>query len=56
MPNATVEYIGEDGISHKMEFTEDIEPKAISNFYEKYIEQHMPIKLGGKRKLDSFDF
>ena len=51
MPNATVEYIGEDGISHKMEFTEDIESKAIANFYEKYIEQHNP-----NPKLESFDF
>ena len=51
MPNATVEYIGEDGIPHKMEFTEDIEPRAITNFFEKYLERHVP-----KRQLESFDF
>jgi len=52
MSNATVEYIGEDGIPHKMEFTEDIEPRAITNFFEKYIEQH----IQKRPLLDSFDF
>lgn len=51
MPNATVEYIGEDGVPHKMEFTEDIESRAITNFFKKYIEQHIP-----DRRLESFDF
>ena len=37
MPNATVEYIGDDGVTRKMEFTEDIEPRAITNFFEKYL-------------------